>query len=60
MHPDPNSSEFVSKGAVVKAGNPLIIEAMKVMNPIKAQKAGTVTQILVSNAQPVELAKFCL
>jgi acetyl-CoA carboxylase biotin carboxyl carrier protein len=32
----------------------LIIEAMKVMNPIKADKGGTVTQILIENGQPVE------
>jgi acetyl-CoA carboxylase biotin carboxyl carrier protein len=56
--PDPNSAEFVSKGAVVKAGDTLlIIEAMKVMNPIKAPKAGTVTQILVENGRPVEFGE---
>jgi acetyl-CoA carboxylase biotin carboxyl carrier protein len=61
MRPDPNSSEFISKGSVVKAGDTLlIIEAMKVMNPIKAQKGGTVTQILVSNAQPVEFGEVLL
>jgi acetyl-CoA carboxylase biotin carboxyl carrier protein len=39
----------------VKAGDTLvIIEAMKVMNPIKADKSGVVTQILVDDAQPVE------
>ncbi|HEX2752316.1 MAG TPA: biotin/lipoyl-containing protein, partial [Alphaproteobacteria bacterium] len=35
----------------------LIIEAMKVMNPIKAEKAGTVTDILVDDAQPVEFGQ---
>ena len=55
MKPDPDSPRFVSKGDTVKAGDTLlIIEAMKVMNPIKASKAGTVTQILVEDAQPVE------
>ncbi|MCU0948081.1 MAG: acetyl-CoA carboxylase, biotin carboxyl carrier protein, partial [Porphyrobacter sp.] len=39
----------------VKEGDTLlIVEAMKVMNPITAPKAGTVTAILVDNAQPVE------
>lgn len=55
MQSDPDSPAFVSKGASVKAGDTLlIIEAMKVMNPIKAEKGGTVTQILVENGQPVE------
>ncbi len=55
MQADPNSPAFVTKGATVKPGDTLIIiEAMKVMNPIKASKGGTVTQILVDNAQPVE------
>ena len=41
-----------------KAGDTLlIIEAMKVMNPIKADKAGTVTEILVDDAQPVEFGQ---
>ena len=61
MRPDPNSPEFVTKGSTVKAGDTLlIIEAMKVMNPIKAQKGGTVTQILVENAQPVEFGEVLL
>jgi acetyl-CoA carboxylase biotin carboxyl carrier protein len=55
MAPDPDSPPFVSKGDTVKAGDTLvIIEAMKVMNPIKADKSGVVTQILVDDAQPVE------
>jgi acetyl-CoA carboxylase biotin carboxyl carrier protein len=42
----------------VKAGQTLfIVEAMKVMNPITAPKAGTVTNILVQNAQPVEFGE---
>ena len=49
------SSNFVSIGSKVKAGDTLvIIEAMKVMNTITAPNAGTVTAILVENAQPVE------
>lgn len=52
---EPGAAPFVQKGDSVKAGDTLmIIEAMKVMNPIKAEKGGTVTQILVDNGQPVE------
>lgn len=55
MQAEPGSPPFVSKGASVQAGDTLlIIEAMKVMNPIKAEKAGTVTQLLVNDGQPVE------
>jgi acetyl-CoA carboxylase biotin carboxyl carrier protein len=51
----PESSSFVGIGDSVKEGDTLvIIEAMKVMNPILAPRAGKVTQILVANAQPVE------
>lgn len=53
--PEPGAPSFVTKGSSVKAGDTLmIIEAMKVMNPIKAPKGGTVTQVLVENGQPVE------
>ena len=55
MASEPGAPAFVSKGDSVKAGDTLmIIEAMKVMNPIKAEKGGTVTQILVDDSQPVE------
>jgi acetyl-CoA carboxylase biotin carboxyl carrier protein len=55
MQPEPGKPSFVSKGDTVKAGDTLlIIEAMKVMNPIKASKAGTVTQVLIEDGQPVE------
>jgi acetyl-CoA carboxylase biotin carboxyl carrier protein len=58
MAAEPNSPAFISKGASVKAGDTLlIIEAMKVMNPIKSPKGGTVTQILVDNGQPVEFGE---
>ncbi len=52
---EPSSPNFISIGAQVKVGDTLvIIEAMKVMNTITAPNAGTVTAILVENAQPVE------
>jgi len=52
---EPGSAPFVAPGTSVEAGDTLvIIEAMKVMNPITAPKAGIVRQVLVSNAQPVE------
>lgn len=55
LFPEPNAAAFVKKGDTVNAGDTLlIIEAMKVMNPIKASKGGTVTQILVENGKPVE------
>lgn len=58
LQADPNSPPFISKGATIKAGDTLlIIEAMKVMNPIKATKGGTVTQILIENASPVEFGE---
>ena len=61
LQAEPGSPAFVSKGDSVKAGDTLmIIEAMKVMNPIKADKSGTVTQILVEDAQPVEFGDVLL
>lgn len=55
VKPAPDAANFVKKGDSVKAGDTLlIIEAMKVMNPIKAEKPGTVTHIMVENGQPIE------
>lgn len=55
LSPEPGSKAFVSVGDTVKAGDTLmIIEAMKVMNPITAPTGGTIAQIMVSDAQPVE------
>lgn len=54
----PGAAPFVKAGDKVKQGDTLlIIEAMKVMNPIKAPKAGTVAQILVEDAKPVEFGE---
>ena len=55
LSPEPGSAPFVAIGQSVKEGDTLmIIEAMKVMNPIIADKGGTIRQVLVSDAQPVE------
>ena len=53
--PSPASPAFVEVGQNVKAGDTLcIIEAMKLMNEIEAEKSGVVKAILVDNGQPVE------
>lgn len=53
--PAPGAKPFVEVGQQVKVGDPLcIIEAMKMMNQIEADKAGTIKAILVDNEQPVE------
>ena len=55
LTPEPDAAPFVSIGQQVKAGDTvLIIEAMKVMNPIVAATSGTVTDIYVESGQPVE------
>lgn len=55
LAPEPGAAPYVSVGGKVAQGDTLlIIEAMKVMNPIKAPKGGTVKAILVENEQPVE------
>ena len=52
---EPGGAPFIEVGKPVKAGDTLlIVEAMKVMNPITAPKAGTVTKINVADGQPVE------
>jgi acetyl-CoA carboxylase biotin carboxyl carrier protein len=55
LTPEPSAPNFVAVGDAVLAGATLlIIEAMKVMNPITAPKAGRVVSILIGNEQPVE------
>ncbi len=52
---EPGAKPFIAVGSQVKAGDTLIIvEAMKVMNPIAAPHGGTVKAILIENGQPVE------
>ena len=52
---EPGADPFAAVGKKVAAGDTLlIVEAMKVMNPILAPAAGTITAVLVENGQPVE------
>jgi acetyl-CoA carboxylase biotin carboxyl carrier protein len=56
--PSPESPPFVDVGAKVKKGQTLcIVEAMKLMNEIEAEQDGTVAEILVQNATPVEFGE---
>ena len=55
LSPEPGAKPFIAVGQDVKQGDTLlIVEAMKVMNPITSPKGGKVTQILVGDSQPVE------
>jgi acetyl-CoA carboxylase biotin carboxyl carrier protein len=55
LTPEPGAAPYVSEGQMVAAGDTLlIIEAMKVMNPITAPRAGKIVRILISSEQPVE------
>ena len=55
LSPEPSADAFISVGDAVKAGDTLlIVEAMKVMNPITAPEGGVVKKIMVADAQPVE------
>ena len=56
--PEPGAKPFIDVGSKVSAGQTLlIIEAMKTMNQIPSPRAGTVTQILVEDGQPVEFGE---
>ena len=58
LKPSPDADPFVKVGDKVAAGQTLlIVEAMKTMNPIPAPKAGTVIEIIVEDAQPVEFGE---
>ncbi|HHG89669.1 MAG TPA: acetyl-CoA carboxylase biotin carboxyl carrier protein [Devosia sp.] len=55
LSPEPGAAPFVSVGTKVAEGQTVVIvEAMKTMNQIPAHRSGTVTKVLVSDAQPVE------
>ena len=56
--PEPDAPSFIEVGGTVKKGQTLlIVEAMKVMNPITAPADGTIKHIFVQNAQPVEFGE---
>jgi len=58
LSPEPNAAPFVKVGDRVNKGQTvLIIEAMKVMNPILAPTSGVVSEILISDGQPVEFGE---
>ncbi len=58
LAPEPSASDFVKEGDMVQEGQTLlIIEAMKVMNPIAAPRAGKIKAILISNGQPIEFGE---
>ena len=55
LSPEPGAKPFIAPGQKVAVGDTLlIVEAMKVMNPILATKGGTVRQLLVTDGQPIE------
>jgi acetyl-CoA carboxylase biotin carboxyl carrier protein len=55
LSPEPGADPFIEVGKAVKAGDTLlIVEAMKVMNPITAPSGGVVKKIMISDGQPVE------
>jgi acetyl-CoA carboxylase biotin carboxyl carrier protein len=59
LAPEPGAANFVKVGDRVREGQTvMIIEAMKVMNPIPAPRAGTVAEIAVANGEPVEYGQL--
>jgi len=59
--PEPGAQPFVKVGQTVKEGDTLmIVEAMKTMNPITAPHGGTVTEVCVKDAQPVEFGQMLI
>jgi acetyl-CoA carboxylase biotin carboxyl carrier protein len=61
LTPEPGAPPFITVGAEVREGQTLlIIEAMKVMNPIRAAHSGRVTKLLVANGDPVEYGELLL
>lgn len=61
LSPQPDASPFVSVGDQVEEGQTLLIlEAMKVMNPIRAPKAGTVHKIFTKNGQAIEYGELLM
>jgi acetyl-CoA carboxylase biotin carboxyl carrier protein len=61
LTPEPGASPFVSLGDEVREGQTLlIIEAMKVMNPIRAPRSGRVAQLMVNSGDPVEYGELLM
>ena len=61
MAPSPDSAPFVTVGGSVKQGDVVcIIEAMKMMNEIKAEVTGKVVEICVEDGQPVEYGQVLM
>lgn len=59
--PEPGAAAFISIGDSVAEGQTLmLIEAMKTMNPIRAPRAGRISQIFITNAAPVEYGEVLL
>jgi acetyl-CoA carboxylase biotin carboxyl carrier protein len=61
LTPEPGAAPFITVGGEVSEGQTLlIIEAMKVMNPIRAPRGGRIAEILISNGDPVEYGELLL
>ena len=61
LTPEPGAQPFVTLGSDVREGQTLlIIEAMKVMNPIRASRSGRIAKLLVANGDPVEYGELLL
>jgi acetyl-CoA carboxylase biotin carboxyl carrier protein len=61
LTPEPGADPFVSVGSEVREGQTLlIVEAMKVMNPIRAPRSGRIASIMVTNGDPVEYDELLL
>ncbi len=61
LTPEPGAAPYVSLGDEVREGQTLlIIEAMKVMNPIRAVRSGRISQLLVGNGDPVEYGELLM
>ena len=61
LAPEPSKPPFVKIGDVVKEGDTLlIVEAMKTMNPILAPRGGTISEICIHDAQPIEFGQALL
>ncbi|MSP47883.1 MAG: acetyl-CoA carboxylase, biotin carboxyl carrier protein [Alphaproteobacteria bacterium] len=59
LAPEPGAADFVKAGDKVREGQTvMIIEAMKVMNPIPAPRSGTIAEIAVTNGEPVEYGQL--